>query len=378
LLKLIKIAVNGASVQNASGAYVIEGHLRAILSYFGAEVKVVIFSNGCDNFSAFIGDNRCELVRIPSYAKTTYGRMYWETFRLGRLLASYGVNFLIQPSGYAVPGLKVSQVVISQNPFAFYPEFHKSNSRWLKNYFLRIAYCNFGGKNCIFYGNSIFMRDLIQKSRVSKFYSERVLYQGVYEGAPQHTGEILSFFERQRTVLAVSGVEIHKRFDLIIKSFVYAARFNADLRLKIVGKVDNDKYNDLLKEIVCEAGLSDRVDFLGWVSRDKLVEYYRTSLLYISLSECESFGIPAVEAQLWGTPAIVADCCAPPEICGSGAVLVPKGDSEAAGEAILTMAANERHWKDVSALARRNALRFEWSRCSAPLIDEITKMISHK
>jgi glycosyltransferase involved in cell wall biosynthesis len=44
------------------------------------------------------------------------------------------------------------------------------------------------------------------------------------------------------------------------------------------------------------------------------------------MSVCESFGIPPIEAMSYGTPVIIADCCALPEVCGQAALKCPADD----------------------------------------------------
>lgn len=368
---MLTIAVNGASVRNASGAHVISGHISSVLDEFGSDVRVVILANKSSTFASLLSDHRCDFLQVPSFVQGFLGRIWWEVFNVQGLLDKVQADVLVQPSGYAIPRLRTHQVVISQNPFAFFSEFHRSISQKLKNLILRNAYCYSRGRSNIFFGNSKFMRDLVCARSVDSNYSENVLYQGVFNVLPPSAESLISFRNREKSVLAVSGVAVHKRFDLVISAFLRAAHIDPTLRLKIVGKVDDEDYNSYLVRMVEQAELNERVDFLGWVSRSDLVEHYRKSFVYVSLSECESFGIPAVEAQLWGTPVVIADCCAPPEICGEGAVLVPKGDWRAAADAIIRLAKDEAEWTCLAKHARLNAERFEWSACSKPLISHL-------
>ena len=60
--------------------------------------------------------------------------------------------------------------------------------------------------------------------------------------------------------------------------------------------------------------------FTGYTSREDLYQYYTESRLFCLMSRSESFGIPAVEAQVFGIPVISSNCCAVPEVCGKGGI----------------------------------------------------------
>jgi glycosyltransferase involved in cell wall biosynthesis len=91
--------------------------------------------------------------------------------------------------------------------------------------------------------------------------------------------------------------------------------------------------------------------------------------VFCLLSGCESFGIPAVEAQLFGTPCVVADVCAPPEIAGPGGEVVPAGDPLAAAKALAPLLVDASAWQAASSRALANVERFRWSRVSTPLME---------
>ena len=114
--------------------------------------------------------------------------------------------------------------------------------------------------------------------------------------------------------------------------------------------------------------LTDFVRITGAVSAEDLPTYYRRARVFCLLSRCESFGIPAVEAQMMGTPCVVADACAPPEVAGPGGQIVPLGDTAAAADALQSLLNDADGWKETSDRALANVQRFHWSRVSEPLI----------
>ena len=86
------------------------------------------------------------------------------------------------------------------------------------------------------------------------------------------------------------------------------------------------------------------------------------------MSRCESFGIPAIEAQLFGTPVVCSTACAVPEICGEGGLFCEPDDIPGIAEALESLLSDANAWNDASEQARRNADRFRWQTCSQPLV----------
>ena len=90
------------------------------------------------------------------------------------------------------------------------------------------------------------------------------------------------------------------------------------------------------------------------------------------MSRCESFGIPAVEAQAFGTPVVGSSTCAMPEIGGRGGVFCNPNDVEQTAELLGRLLEDGEHWQDMSDRARENAAQFRWERVSRPLLDVLS------
>jgi glycosyltransferase involved in cell wall biosynthesis len=86
------------------------------------------------------------------------------------------------------------------------------------------------------------------------------------------------------------------------------------------------------------------------------------------MSRCESFGIPAVEAQAFGTPVVGSNVCAMPEVCGDGGVFGAPEDVPATANLLQRLLTDSADWQDFSDAARRNAAKYQWSECSRPLL----------
>lgn len=72
---------------------------------------------------------------------------------------------------------------------------------------------------------------------------------------------------------------------------------------------------------VRESGLTDAVIRTGFVPAEELPALYSMADLFVFPSLCEGFGLPPLEAMACGTPALVSDRGALPEIAGVAAVV---------------------------------------------------------
>jgi glycosyltransferase involved in cell wall biosynthesis len=114
--------------------------------------------------------------------------------------------------------------------------------------------------------------------------------------------------------------------------------------------------------------LESFVTVTGKVSREELYRHYAEAHVFCLMSQCESFGIPAVEAQAFATPVVGSSTCAMPEVCGEGGVFGEPGQPAQTAELLGEILENPPTWRALSDRARRNAARYRWELCSRPLL----------
>ncbi len=138
----------------------------------------------------------------------------------------------------------------------------------------------------------------------------------------------------ERLILYVGVLTPLKGIHFLMDAFAEVAREVPEARLWIVGKAENSKYAEELKEQTRRLGLNEQVSFLGPVPQQKLAEYMaRAEVLVLpSLSE----GLPRVifEAMVSKTSVIGTHVAGIPEMIkdGENGFLVPPGDAKALAE----------------------------------------------
>ncbi len=171
-------------------------------------------------------------------------------------------------------------------------------------------------------------------------------------------------------VLAVGGISPNKNVGVLIRALAKLP----GLRLVLVGDYRNDGFRGCYEELCAEAvaqGVTDRVEFAGYVPDAELAELYNRCMVFSMPSLEEGFGLPLVEAMACGCACVVAGGHALEEV-GGDAVLVA---GEEWAEAIGTVASDADLRADLRRRALQRAGEFSWERGARALVRVLEEMV---
>lgn len=127
-----------------------------------------------------------------------------------------------------------------------------------------------------------------------------------------------------------------KGTDLFVEAMIALLPRFPDWTAIITGRVtaEHQAFGEKLKRRVAEAGLSDRIFFLGEVPDIKV--WYRRLSLYVAPSRNEGFGLTPLEAMASATAVVASDAGAYGEMVveGETGAVVPAGDGKGLMQAI--------------------------------------------
>ena len=134
-------------------------------------------------------------------------------------------------------------------------------------------------------------------------------------------------------------VRHQKGTDVFIEAISRLLPRYPDFSAVIVGAVDDAAFEAKLKERVAEAGIADRVRFLGERPIDEVPLWFRRILIYAFTSRNEGFGLTLLEAMASGNALVAARAGAAESVVTGGqiALLVPPGDPAALANALETL-----------------------------------------
>lgn len=197
----------------------------------------------------------------------------------------------------------------------------------------------------------------------------QVVYTAIDEDTHRVASDRRLDQERQPgLILSVSVMAPWKGIHVVIKALALLHRRGCRARLRLVGPWPDRLYEASIRQLICLTDLEDYVTIVGKVSKGDLYRHYAQAQVFCVMSKCESFGIPAVEAQVFGTPVVGSSACAMPEVCGPGGLFGPPDDAEGTADLLGRMLEDRGEWEKLSRHARKNASRYRWKACSRPLL----------
>lgn len=165
-------------------------------------------------------------------------------------------------------------------------------------------------------------------------------------------------------ILAVSSPAYHKNFHGLIRAFSHS---DIDINLKIIGKAGSNFNNGNLD------ANDKRIDFMGRVDDEKLIELYQNAKAFIFPSFYEGFGIPVLEAQACGCPVVSSDKASMKEVLGDSALFFdPNSDVEIV-ERIKELLSNKNLRDELIEKGRNNLKRFSWENSAVKVSKIIDK-----
>ena len=167
-------------------------------------------------------------------------------------------------------------------------------------------------------------------------------------------------------ILSVGRLETVKRVDLVIKAM---PRVDVPLRLLVAG---DGTQRPSLERLADDRGVTHRVEFLGSVSEDALVDLYAGALAVVYPPFDEDFGYVTLEAFLSRKPVITAcDSGGPLEFVQDGINgYCVEPDAEAIASAVNRLAADRRLAATLGEAGFERATAVSWDGVVETLVGE--------
>ncbi len=346
------------------------GHLSRLAKWTqGQHEYVVLYHRTNRNICQDLGEN-ITWMECPAYTVNWAGRTWWEQVILPRLFKRKRIDFIFSLSGTVVPSLKLPQVSYAMNPVPLIPGLEHSIPGYVKTGLQRWGYRKAMDKATMMLFLSEYIR---QKYRQNAGFHEKaseIVYPGIDEEVFNVSKRLCkTITKKPYQIITVSVMASHKGIETLVKAVnLVRQSYSIPARLLLVGPWLDSSYEKRIRQLITELKLVNDVEIKGYASRYELNQYYAESRLFCLMSRSESFGIPAVEAQAFGTPVVSSDCCAIPEVCGNGGIYREQNDVQGVAREIASLLTDEKKCKELSEAAKQNAERFHWETCSQPLL----------
>ena len=162
-------------------------------------------------------------------------------------------------------------------------------------------------------------------------------------------------------LLSISDRNHHKNFTGLLKAYgILVNRYHINEHLVIIGRINSLNEENLLKKIISEVKLENRVHLLDYIDQSELPNIYRKTSAYVFPSKFETFGFTPLEAMSCGVPVACARCSAMPEICGSNVIYFNPDDEEDIAIKVYQILDNNSLREKLIAKGIEHAKSFSW------------------
>jgi L-malate glycosyltransferase len=135
------------------------------------------------------------------------------------------------------------------------------------------------------------------------------------------------------TIGTTKKLRPHYGIATLVEAFISLSHNYENIRLLMVG--GGNQENSVLSKVQ-RAGLMHRVQFVGTVPHNDVLDYLRQMDIFVIPSLSESFGVAALEASACGIPVVASRVGGLPEVVldGTTGFLIPPGDPSSLTEAL--------------------------------------------
>lgn len=183
-----------------------------------------------------------------------------------------------------------------------------------------------------------------------------------------HVAEKIGLPPGARWFVYVGGFNPHKHVDLLVQAHAEVSRdAHPPLFLLLVGTLELDVFHGdqgRIRDTIAQCSAQDRVLWTGYVKDEDLRHLHSGAVALVLPSECEGFGLPAVEAAACGTPVIATAESPLPELLPGGGLFIEPGDVAALTSAMRVLAGDEARRRQLGAKALERASRLSWPRAA--------------
>jgi glycosyltransferase involved in cell wall biosynthesis len=168
-------------------------------------------------------------------------------------------------------------------------------------------------------------------------------------------------------LLTVGRLVYQKGIDILFRGL--AALKDQEWKLLIVG---DGKDRDDLEKLTMSLSIRDRVEFVGWQSREALIDYYRVANLYVHPSHDEGMSNAILEAMACGLPVLATGVAGNLEVIldGKTGILIPPAGSKALSIALGQLLPDSEGRKALGFAGRERVVGdYSWQRTSQEYLD---------
>lgn len=279
-------------------------------------LSLMVSRDNKETFRHYTQDKRISLLETEVVSANIAGRILWNFFCQNRFLRKRGIRKCFIPV-YCRPLFNggVTYVnVIHDLQAAHYPAYHP---------FHEIAYSRLcWWLDAHFSKHLVAISDWVRDDVREKYHVKSEKITTIYNPITVDQEEVASFerlaekyhVTKKGFYYTVAQLIPHKNLDTLIAVMERIKETGAELPCKLLISGVNGESREKLEKQIRERGLEQEVTLTGFVENAERNALYRHCLAFLFPSVFEGFGMPPIEAMLFGTVVIATDRTCIPEV----------------------------------------------------------------
>jgi glycosyltransferase involved in cell wall biosynthesis len=293
-------------------------------------------------------------------------RLLWDLFVLPLKLLGSNTDAIVSQNAEGMLWCSVPQMLVVHD---LIPLYYPEETPRLRNYYKKILPLVFANTAAVVAVSQYTRNDLLQQYNLSPA-NVHVAYDGVTQSSEDEEIECRpASFPIQPYFLFVGTFAPRKNLETVVRAL---ARIRNEVPESLVIVAYTDKWAQGCLQLIRELGLADRIIHLAGLTSQELAYVYGRATALFLLSEYEGFGLPALEAMLAGTPAVVSYSTALAEVVGDAALKISAHDIDAATAAMLRLSTDQAYRQEFRRPGVQRAETFTWTRTG----DRISAILS--
>ena len=167
----------------------------------------------------------------------------------------------------------------------------------------------------------------------------------------------------QQYIMYVGSQSDYKNVRRLIEAHQLLLEQHPDLKLALVGKTSGKNGVPAGRNKAwSESKKHKNVVFTDFVPDEQLSWLYKNAVSYVFPSLMEGFGLPGLEAMLYGTPVVSSNATCLPEVYGDAAVYFDPTDTKEMAEKIGSVITNDTLRNELIEKGYDQAAKYSWRR----------------
>ncbi|MFT4223042.1 glycosyltransferase family 4 protein [Dysgonomonas sp.] len=177
------------------------------------------------------------------------------------------------------------------------------------------------------------------------------------------------YIKESNYILFFGNTDPKKNTSRTIKAYALYLEKSKHKRPMLILDMSLSSVEQILKEEKIEH-IRPFIHSPGYIENSDLPYIYNGAFVFIYPSLRESFGLPILEAMGCGTPVIVSNTSAIPEIAGDGALYINPYDEQDIANKLLLIETDEQLYQNLVEYGKSRVDLFSWEKTARGLLDE--------